>query len=72
MLDIAGNESMCSFDVTVLDAEDPIIVCPADMTIHLDPGACRITLSYEPVSATDNCAVVDTVMTPLSGSDFEI
>jgi hypothetical protein len=72
LIDIAGNESMCSFDVTVLDAEDPIIVCPADMTIHLDPGACRITLSYEPVSATDNCAVVDTVMTPLSGSDFEI
>ena len=42
------------------------------MTIHLDPGACRATLSYEPISATDNCAVVDTVMTPLSGSDFEI
>ena len=72
LLDIAGNESMCSFDVTVLDAEDPIIVCPADMTIHLDPGACRATLSYEPISATDNCGVVDTVMTPPSGSDFEI
>ena len=43
-----------STTVTVTDTEAPVVVCPGDMTIHLDPGACEQVISYD-VTATDNC-----------------
>ncbi|MEZ4917765.1 MAG: HYR domain-containing protein [Saprospiraceae bacterium] len=70
--DAAGNIHMCSFDVTVLDVEDPVVVCPADIFINLGGGECGAYVSYGPLSATDNCGVVDTVITPPSGSWFDI
>ncbi|MCB0682321.1 MAG: HYR domain-containing protein, partial [Saprospiraceae bacterium] len=32
------GSSSCSFGITVLDAEDPQIVCPADITVSNDAG----------------------------------
>ena len=32
--DAAGNSTTCDFTVTVVDNEDPILVCPADATIN--------------------------------------
>ncbi|MCB0524169.1 MAG: HYR domain-containing protein [Lewinellaceae bacterium] len=72
LVDAAGNMEMCSFDVTVKDVEAPVVVCPNDIYVNLDPGACGAFVHFAPVSATDNCGVVDTVMTPPSGSWFEI
>ncbi|MBK8554252.1 MAG: HYR domain-containing protein [Lewinellaceae bacterium] len=72
LTDAAGNVEMCGFDITVEDVEDPVVVCPADIFVPLAGGLCGAYVSYGPVSATDNCAVVDTVMTPPSGSWFEI
>ena len=55
--DSAGNMSMCSFDVTVSDMEDPIITCPADVTVGTDPGVCYTTgVDLGTPSASDNCS----------------
>ncbi len=54
-IDLAtGGEVKCSFDVTVSDLEPPVLACPGDATINLDPGACGQVTSFE-VTATDNC-----------------
>ncbi len=51
--DAAGNSSQCSFTVTVLDAEAPVLVCPADIEVGTDPGVPSAVVSYS-ASATDN------------------
>ena len=54
--DCAGNEVSCSFNVTVEDQEPPVLTCPADTTINVDPGTCEGTLQIPtPVNVTDNC-----------------
>ncbi|MBK7338329.1 MAG: hypothetical protein IPJ00_20205 [Saprospirales bacterium] len=40
--------------ITIDDTEAPVIDCPADIVINLDPGACEATVNYN-ISATDNC-----------------
>ena len=72
LTDAAGNVSTCGFDVKVNDVEKPKVVCPADIFINLNGGECGAYVSYGPLSATDNCGVKDTVMTPPSGSWFSI
>ncbi|MCB0642550.1 MAG: HYR domain-containing protein, partial [Phaeodactylibacter sp.] len=72
LTDESGNVHTCGFDVTVEDVEDPVVVCPDDITINLNSGECRRKVCFDPVLATDNCEVVDTVSVPESCSDFEI
>jgi len=49
--DPSGNTSTCSFTVTVVDAQPPVIPsCPSNIT------QCNHTLSYSSPSATDNCS----------------
>ncbi len=71
LTDDAGNMSMCSFDVTVLDVEDPVAICPADITINLAGGECRTPVFFL-LDGTDNCSVSSLTSIPESGSDFEI
>ena len=52
--DSSGNESTCSFDVTVSEPIPPVITCPADVTIDLDSSECTSVWCYS-VTATDNC-----------------
>ncbi len=61
LTDKADNTNECSFTVTVVDVEPPVVICPADLTFNLLPGACDIIHSFAPLSATDNCEVVDTL-----------
>ena len=72
LVDEAGNDHQCSFDVIVEDVQDPVVVCPDDIIIQLDGGECRRLVCFEPLSATDNCAVVDTVYTVEPCTEFEI
>jgi hypothetical protein len=53
--DPAGNQSSCSFTVTVVDNEAPSITCPPNVTVACvrDIPAPNTSL----VSASDNCAV---------------
>lgn len=50
-VDSSGNIDSCSFNVTVLDTEDPVIDCPADIQ------TCDTIVDYQVVTATDNCGI---------------
>ena len=56
--DAAGNTAECSFDLTVVDNENPTITCPADITVSSDAGICTasgVDLG-SPVTG-DNCGI---------------
>ncbi|MBI3949178.1 MAG: HYR domain-containing protein [Acidobacteria bacterium] len=68
-----GNTSTCSFTVTVVDDEAPVLTCPANITQANDPGACSAVVTYSPATATDNCDTSLTVTcSPASGSAFPV
>ncbi|MCB9235050.1 MAG: HYR domain-containing protein [Bacteroidia bacterium] len=52
--DPSGNEATCSFTITVTDNENPVITCPADLTVSNDAGNCSAVVNYA-VSTSDNC-----------------
>jgi uncharacterized repeat protein (TIGR01451 family) len=70
--DEAGNQSSCTFTVTINDTESPVIVCPTNLVITADPGQCAATNVTFVVSATDNCGVTNLVTVPPSGSAFPV
>ncbi len=54
--DACGNMSSCMQIITVIDDIDPVITCPADMTVYMD-ATCAPDLSMVPMAtATDNCS----------------
>jgi hypothetical protein len=60
-----------SFNVTVNDIEDPVITCPANITVTESvPGSGEAVVTYNP-TATDNGPVTVT-SSPASGSTFTI
>ncbi|RMH17865.1 MAG: HYR domain-containing protein, partial [Gammaproteobacteria bacterium] len=68
--DLGNNPTTCSIDVIVTDDEPPVITCPADQVIDLDPGACEAVVNYD-VTATDNCGATVSQLAGLpSGSAF--
>ncbi len=52
--DGVGNTQACSFSITVVDNELPVITCPSDITVNSEVGTCGAIVAYQ-VSATDNC-----------------
>ncbi|MEM6345238.1 MAG: HYR domain-containing protein [Bacteroidota bacterium] len=72
--DAAGNTSTCSFDVTVEDNEDPVITCPADITVFANGGQCTALVNYTGASATDNCGIptVNLISGLGSGGSFPV
>ena len=65
-----GVELTCSFDVTVEDREDPVLVCPADITVPFDNGACDAVVTWD-IDVLDNCEAQITSSTHNSGDTFE-
>ncbi len=56
--DCAANESTCSFQVTVEDNEEPVIACPPNLSLNLDPSECKQNVTVPLfTNITDNCAV---------------
>lgn len=53
--DAAGNESMCSFIITVNDVESPLLTCPSDVTVANDVGVCGAVVTYGVIDVSDNC-----------------
>ena len=55
LTDMAGNETTCSFTVTVEDTEPPVVItCPADQQIQLEWGMCQTMPEPPELVATDN------------------
>lgn len=72
-VDQYGNDSSCSFTVTVVDNESPVIMCPANITVGNDFGLCEAVVTYSLPTVTDNCTQGITPMLTLglpSGSSF--
>lgn len=67
--DAAGNESTCTFTVTVRDSTPPVLTCPKDIVTTCDtPKGAVVDFA---VSATDACDSKPAVVcTPVSGSVF--
>lgn len=65
--DSVGATDTCSFKVTVNDNENPVITCPANITVGNDPGLCSATVNPGAATATDNCAVDSIVGTRNDG-----
>src|SRR5678815_4876582 len=56
--DASGNSTVCLQPVIVLviDAENPTITCPADVTVNADPDTCVATgVNLGSPTAADNC-----------------
>lgn len=53
--DGSGNKDTCTFNVTVVDIQTPVLTLPADITIAADSGLCSAVVSWNPAIATDNC-----------------
>lgn len=72
--DSAGNSSICSFDIVVVDAEAPVMTCPANITMNNDSGLCSAVVTFNAPLATDNCSGASVAQTggPSSGSAFPI
>jgi hypothetical protein len=53
--DDCGNTDTCDQTITVVDTTDPVITCPADITVNADAGGCFATVDPGMATATDNC-----------------
>jgi gliding motility-associated-like protein len=73
--DLSGNTASCSFTVTVIDNELPVLDCPADVTIPTDAGECGAIVAIELPEVTDNCEndlIPIQTEGPVSGSLFPV
>ncbi|WP_234859124.1 Ig-like domain-containing protein [Aquimarina aquimarini] len=56
--DGSGNTNSCMQTVTVIDNIDPTIICPANISVYVDPGSCAGTGVDLGIPVTgDNCTV---------------
>jgi gliding motility-associated-like protein len=61
VVDIHGNENTCTQVITVNDEENPVITCPANITVPTDAGACEALVNVTAMVATDNCEIATIV-----------
>jgi hypothetical protein len=54
--DLAGNSTLCSFTVTVNDAQLPTVSCPANINTNTTTGQCSKVVNYTTPTYADNCA----------------
>lgn len=73
--DAAGNSTTCSFTITVIDNEVPIIQsCPANIAVNNDPNLCSAIVNWATPTTSDNCAgaIITQTAGLVSGSTFPI
>jgi len=46
----------CSFDVTVIDNQNPVLTCAPDQTQNADAGVCEANVTVIPPTFSDNCS----------------
>lgn len=70
-----GNTTLCEFDVTVNDTEDPVVTCPSDITLDAEVGTCGADVTYSLPTVSDNCTspIIPNLEAGLaSGSNFPL
>src|SRR5204862_410275 len=74
--DASLHTSTCTFTVTVVDNENPVVNCPANITVNSSAGDdalagdCHARVSYVIPAPTDNCPGATTACVPASGAFF--
>ncbi len=69
--DAAGNTATCSFTITIIDNQNPIITgCPSNIVKNTDPGVCSTTATWVAPTASDNCPGVSFTSNFAPGSTF--
>ena len=59
---LTGNQATCTQKVTVADNENPIITCPSDVTVNVDPGTCiAANVVLDTPTTSDSCSGVASV-----------
>ena len=71
-VDSAGNADTCSFVITVIDNEDPVLACPSPITVDTDTGRCDAIVTWTVPVATDNCVLDTLVATAQPGDTFAL
>lgn len=69
-----GNQTSCSFTITVSDGENPVITAPANISVNNDGGICGAVVTFTAPVGTDNCSGATTTQTAglPSGSTFPV
>jgi gliding motility-associated-like protein len=74
--DISGNQAFCTFNILVVDIEDPVFTNCTPITVNNTPGQCGANVTFSVPAATDNCAGVGVSQTSnpgfVSGSFFPV
>ena len=72
--DAAGLQTTCSFTVTVIDNQVPVINCPANISVNNTPGTCGAAVTYVAPVGTDNCSGATTAQIAglASGATFPV
>ena len=69
--DVLNNKSaQCSFEITVVDEELPVLNCPPNQILSTDPGICESTAQWTAPIGVDNCPDVFTIQSegPTAGT----
>ena len=72
--DDADNTTTCNFTITVTENENPVITCPADITMAASATECSAIVTWNDATATDNCgnATVTNTSTFNSGDEISV
>jgi len=60
-VDMSGNTDNCFMNITVIDGQDPTIICPDDISVNTDPGVCEALVTVPVPDANDNCGIANLV-----------
>ena len=66
-----GEVLTCSFDVTILDVEAPVVVCSNDVTIVADESIVILADYTTDATAVDNCTTVTLTQDPAPGTEID-
>ncbi|MCK5839840.1 MAG: HYR domain-containing protein, partial [Bacteroidales bacterium] len=59
--DQSGNINSCSMTISIIDEENPTIICPANIDQSTDPGVCEAFVTVNIPVTNDNCGVAEVV-----------
>jgi hypothetical protein len=71
--DDEGDKDTCFATITVIDVTDPVVTCPANVTVNNAAGQCGAIVNYAAATAVDNCdGSVSLSYSAASGSFFPV
>ena len=68
-IDYKGNADDCSFTVTVIDNQAPVLECSSDIEVNTAPDACSAAVHGLNPNVTENCPGTTVLLTSNLGND---